>query len=239
MELPSDYSGEIAEKGFAIVEGLIPPEAVENLRSAISSIPEGDEVRRRSSVYGVRNLLEVSDEVRRLAASPSIRDLVTPVLGRECFAVRATFFDKVPDANWNLRWHQDGVISVREKVPTPGYRAWSNKAGTLQVRPPENVLKEMLAIRVHLDDCPRTNGALRVLVGSHRQQWPREQIAACKSKLAEVLCEVGVGGVLAMRPLLLHASSASESPGHRRVVHIEFAHQELPGALEWHQRIAH
>jgi hypothetical protein len=41
------------------------------------------------------------------------------------------------------------------------------------------------------------------------------------------------GGVLLMRPLLLHASSASQVPRHRRVLHIEWAAQELPGGLQW------
>ena len=190
-----------------------------------------------SGVYGIRNLLEVSEDIRELAASPEIRSLVGPILGPSCFAVRATFFDKVRDANWNLRWHQDGVISVRDRVETPGFKAWSDKVGTLQVRPPDDVLLHMLAIRVHLDDCPTTNGALRVLAGSHTRRWPRERIGECKSSFREVSCEVDVGGVLAMRPLILHASSASDAPGHRRVIHIEFACHDLPGDLEWKQRI--
>lgn len=237
MALFADYHRRIIDDGYAIVEGVLPKDDVERLRTAIRTIPRSDAVRKRANTYGVRNLLEISEPVRLLAASPAIRALAAPVLGRACFAVRATFFDKVPDANWNLRYHQDGVISVREQIETPGFGAWANKAGTLQVRPPESVLQQMLAIRVHLDDCPRTNGALRVLAGSHSRQWPREQIESCKQRFEEAICEVGVGGVLAMRPLLLHASSAAESPGHRRVVHIEYACTDLPGDLEWKQRV--
>jgi hypothetical protein len=36
-------------------------------------------------------------------------------------------------------------------------------------------------------------------------------------------CLVGAGGVVAMRPLLLHASSKAESDRPRRVIHIEYA----------------
>ena len=46
-----------------------------------------------------------------------------------------------------------------------------------------------------------------------------------------------LGGVLAMRPLVLHASSASDSPGHRRVIHIEFGCQPLPGDLQWKHQV--
>ena len=238
MEAEQDFRERITSDGFAIVHGVLASERIDRLRTVIAALPDGEAVRRKVSVYGVRNLFEVSEEVRELAADAQLRSFVAPVLGPDCFAVRATFFDKVPDANWNLRWHQDGVISVKQRLDTPGFAAWSNKAGTLQVRPPDHVLLNMLALRVHLDDCPASNGALRVLAGSHTQRWPREEISECKSRFREVICEVGVGGVLAMRPLILHASSASNAPGHRRVIHIEFACHELPGELQWKHRIA-
>lgn len=107
----------------------------------------------------------------------------------------------------------------------------------LQVRPPESVLQRMLAIRVHLDDCGADNGPLRVLVGSHSHGWLQDNATIAKSTHPEAVCEVPKGGVLAMRPLLLHASGSAESPRHRRVVHIEFAADGLPGGLEWRSRV--
>ena len=41
--------------------------------------------------------------------------------------------------------------------------------------------------------------------------------------VSPVSCTVGAGGVVAMRPLLLHASSKSTSDARRRVLHIEYA----------------
>ena len=37
-----------------------------------------------------------------------------------------------------------------------------------------------------------------------------------------------------MRPLLVHASSSCSKPEPRRVIHLEFASDELPDGLEWH-----
>jgi hypothetical protein len=45
--------------------------------------------------------------------------------------------------------------------------------------------------------------------------------------------EVKRGGVLAMRPLVLHSSSAAQTPRHRRVIHIEYSATVLPEGLEW------
>lgn len=144
-----------------------------------------------------------------------------------------------------LRWHQDHAISVRERKDVPGFVGWSNKAGVWQVKPPAEVLGRMVAVRVHLDDSNEHNGPLRVLPGSHthgwlegRDQWLRLASAAAGSaQRCEVVCTVGRGGVVAMCPLLLHASSRSASDAERRVIHIEFAAVELPGGLEWNNRV--
>ena len=102
-----NFEESIESNGFAIAEDVIDSSRVEELRTAMTSLPETEEVRRKTGVFGIRNLLEICPATRELAASKEIRSVVEEVLGREAFAVRATFFDKVPDANWNLRYHQD------------------------------------------------------------------------------------------------------------------------------------
>jgi ectoine hydroxylase-related dioxygenase (phytanoyl-CoA dioxygenase family) len=231
------YAASFRENGFAVTNDVFSADHIDRLRRAIDSLPAGEEVRRKRSVYGVRNLLEICPEVRRLAADPRTRQFVTPILGDGAFAVRAIYFDKTPDANWSLWWHQDNVISVRERKEVPGFVGWSNKAGVWQVQPPAEVLAAMVAVRVHLDDCGPECGPLRVLPGSHRHGWLDERIDDWKRDVAEVVCEVRLGGVVVMCPLILHASAPAQSADHRRVIHIEFAAAELPGGLEWNERI--
>ena len=94
--------------------------------------------------------------------------------------------------------------------------------------------KKMLSVRIHLDDCPATNGALRVIPGSHLEGKLDESIIVDKVQEREaVTCEISAGGALVMRPLLLHSSSASETPQHRRVVHLDYANVSLPEGLGW------
>ncbi len=233
----STYAAHFRDKGFAIVPGVLDPDRVEKLRRAIAAIPEGEEVRKKRSVYGVRNLLEVSPEVRQLAASAEIHQFVSPILGEAAFATRAVFFDKVPDANWTLGWHQDSVISVAERKEVPGFSAWGRKAGIWQVQPPAEILGRMVAVRVHLDDCGPDNGPLRVIPGSHRHGWVEDQLDHWKRTVPEVVCGVDQGGIVLMCPLTLHASSKASSPSHRRVIHIEFTGEDLPGGLRWNTRI--
>jgi ectoine hydroxylase-related dioxygenase (phytanoyl-CoA dioxygenase family) len=231
------YAADFARDGYHIREGVITDLEVDQLRTAVAEIPNGDEVRRRRGVYGVRNLLEICPAVEDLARQPHIRQWVTPVLGEHAFAVRAIFFDKIADSNWSLFWHQDNVISVAERVDVPGFVGWSNKAGVWQVQPPAQVLAHMIAVRVHLDDCGPDNGPLRVLPGSHRFGWLDEQLDDWKQRAREVVCAVGCGGVVTMCPLVLHASAKSEAVAHRRVIHIEYACDDLPEPLEWNNRV--
>lgn len=95
-----DYADHLQRNGYAIVEEVIAPALADQLAKAIAQIPDGDAVRRKANVYGIRHLLASCEAVRNLASLEVIRRWVIPVLGEGCFAVRATFFDKVPDANW-------------------------------------------------------------------------------------------------------------------------------------------
>lgn len=227
------YRQLVADQGFAVIHSVLDTETVDSLRQAVTRLPDSDAVRRKRGVYGIRNLLGVLPEARTIALDDRIFSIAESVLGPDTFAARAVFFDKPADANWKLGYHQDSVIAVREKVDTPGFEAWSTKAGILQVQPPAEVMSSMLAIRIHLDDCGSDNGPLRVIPGSHCHGWLDDEIDQWKGSVDEVTCVTDAGGLLVMSPMILHASSTAERPGHRRVIHLEYAACDLPGQLEW------
>jgi ectoine hydroxylase-related dioxygenase (phytanoyl-CoA dioxygenase family) len=178
--------------------------------------------------------LNVAQEISGLANSEVIRELVRPILGNKFLAVRGLLFDKIPEANWKVPWHQDVTIAVKTRVEAEGFGPWSKKSGVLHVQPPDSVLEKMVSVRIHLDPCGETNGPLRVIPGSHRGgRIPEEQIPAYRKRMGEYVCVVGRGGALLMRPLLLHASSPSQAAGHRRVIHFDFASSELPQGMQW------
>ncbi len=124
---------------------------------------------KNGTAYGIRNLLNLSPEVRKLAENHKVKDLIENLLGKSAQPVRAIFFDKTSDANWKVPWHQDLTIAVKEKRETDGFSAWTVKAEIHHVQPPVSILEKMLAIRIHLDDADETNGALKVLPNSHKK----------------------------------------------------------------------
>ncbi|MDB6112471.1 MAG: protein involved in biosynthesis of mitomycin antibiotics/polyketide fumonisin [Pedosphaera sp.] len=235
-ENPADWLAGFQKNGFAILSDALPSRMVSELIDAIERAPTGvSSLRQRGQdVYAMRNLIESVPAVQTLADSAPMRALVKLILGSGAFAVRGLLFDKTPEANWKVPWHQDLTIAVRHRVDVSGFGPWSIKAGVQHVQPPVTVLEQMLTVRLHLDDCPEENGPLQVLPGSHTNgRLTAADIRALRASTPAVSCAMACAGVILMRPLLLHASSPSQRPGHRRVIHLEFAANPLPGGLVW------
>src|SRR5262249_10545300 len=145
-------------------------------------------------------------------------------LASEPFPFRATLFDKSADANWLVVWHQDTALPLVSRFEEPGWGPWSTKAGVLYAHAPAWALARVVALRRHLAPSENASGSLRVIPGSHKLGVLTDQELESLSTSQETeTCLVPAGGILAMRPLLVHASSKSTSSVPRRVIHIEYA----------------
>lgn len=223
------YYQAIEQQGFYQTGTVLDNNRLAALREAARSLLS----RRQSKTYGIRRLLEVVPAARSLCSLPGIRALVEPILGADALPVRGLFFDKNRKANWGVSWHQDLTIAVRQRIDTPGFSCWSLKDGVTHVQPPAIILERMLTLRVHLDDTDADNGALRVIPSSHsRGRLSPEKIRGLAQRA--VTCCLPCGGVLAMRPLLVHSSQPARKPLHRRIIQIEFAAEPLTNDLEWY-----
>ena len=222
---PVDFVPKARSDGFAVVPACVDEKTLERLGTKLSD-----------TSYAMRNLLAIPI-VRELARSHAVRSLAEAVLGKNCFGVKGTFFNKTAESNWKVVWHQDLTILVRERKEVRGFGRWTVKSGIVHVQPPADIMSRILALRLHLDESGEENGPLRVIPGSHKQgRLSPKEIAEWRKK-GSVTCTVPRGGVLLIRPLLLHASSACAVPKSRRAIHLEFAAVELPDGLEWYDRV--
>ncbi len=119
--------------------------------------------RAAGNVYAMRNVLNLVPASRTLAESEPLTRLTRAVLGPGAFVVRGLLFDKTPEANWGVPWHQDLTIAVKARTEAAGYGPWTVKAGIPHVQPPVAVLEQMLTVRVHLDESDEPRGPLRVI----------------------------------------------------------------------------
>jgi ectoine hydroxylase-related dioxygenase (phytanoyl-CoA dioxygenase family) len=155
---------------------------------------------------------------------PRLLAIARQFLGRSAVPYRATLFDKTSARNWLVTWHQDVALPLQERRDVPGWSAWSMKSGITYAHAPPTALSHVVALRLHLDDSREDNGPLRVLPGTHALGVPSEaDTERLVREIPPVDCLVLSGGIIAMRPLILHASSKSETNQPRRVLHIEYA----------------
>jgi ectoine hydroxylase-related dioxygenase (phytanoyl-CoA dioxygenase family) len=210
-------SRQVEEQGFTIIPNVLTRDEVVRLVEDLAQLTL------RRSKAGVRHVLGY-DVVAELAREPRLLEIARAILGSEAFAFRATLFDKSPDANWLVVWHQDTALPLRERRETPGWGPWSVKESVIYAHAPESALCRVLALRVHLDDSTADNGPLRVLPTTHTQGvMSDDEVHGLTTQISPVECLVAQGGVVAMRPLLVHSSSKSHVQAARRVLHIEYA----------------
>lgn len=171
---------------------------------------------------GYRHLM-ADPAVRSLASDPRLTELVDNISGKRLIPFKATLFNKAGKANWLVAWHQDTTLPV---VRPPSSNDWgiaTIKDGITFCQAPARVLCEIVALRIHIDDSGPDNGPLRLIAGSDKERLSDKEIDRVVTDGPQVTCTVGKGGVIAMRPLIVHASSKCTSDRPRRVLHIEYA----------------
>ncbi len=228
---PTSILTEFERNGFALIRNPFSSAQIEKLTSAIEKFREANT---SAMSAGFRNLLRHCPEVREFANSKEIREIVVALQGEKSKPVRSIFFDKTPASNWYVTWHQDLSIAVEKRIDLEGFGPWTVKDGTTHTQPPKEILEQIVSLRVHLDPCPKENGAIKFIAGSHKNGFlnPADVQTLIESSTA-TCCEAEPGDVILMRPLILHSSSKSFSPDHRRVLHLEFSAIELPNGLSW------
>jgi ectoine hydroxylase-related dioxygenase (phytanoyl-CoA dioxygenase family) len=179
---------------------------------------------------GARRVL-LMPAVRRLATDRRLVEIAETFVVGTAVAFRATLFDKSPASNWLVTWHQDTALPLTCRLEDPQWGPWSEKAGVLHAHAPTWALDTIVALRVHLDDSTAVNGPLRVLPGTHDRGVLSDEILRTLAQTIEpVDCVAAAGGVVAMKPLTVHASSKASGGGARRVLHIEYAASVSLGA---------
>jgi ectoine hydroxylase-related dioxygenase (phytanoyl-CoA dioxygenase family) len=163
-------------------------------------------------------------DVQRVAHDPRLLAIAGEFLGEFTVPFRATLFDKSPDRNWLVTWHQDTALPLEECRAAPDWGPWSVKSGITYAHAPARALCRVVALRLHFDDSGSDNGPLRVIPGTHRlgvlSDAALDQVV---QRTSPVDCLVTAGGIVAMRPLILHASSKAETARPRRILHLEYA----------------
>ena len=223
---PNDIEISFEQDGFVVVDHIFN-------QSEVKRIAEQCESKVLTSV-GTRNLLKF-DWVKALASRLIDHQHLSALMPKNAVAVQCNYFSKDIENNWSVGLHRDLSIPVESKVNSRKWSGWSIKEGALYAQPPKHVLSQMVAVRLHLEDNTRENGALEIVPGSHKGAASNPKRSSIENSVQQdkrQLCMVKQGGVLAMRPLALHSSTKLKL-GKRRVLHFVFGPEHLPDNAKW------
>ena len=130
---PMNTLNTIEEHGFGVLPEVLLPGETRRLIDDLDQSPLG------RSKAGVRHALR-HPSVAALSREPRLLNIAQEVLGAEALPFRATLFDKSPQANWLVVWHQDTALPLRNRRDTPSWGPWSVKDGVVYAHAPTSVL---------------------------------------------------------------------------------------------------
>ncbi|MFL9836120.1 phytanoyl-CoA dioxygenase family protein [Flavobacterium sp. ST-75] len=232
----SQYKSEINNEGFAVIDAIYSQDEIDRIIKIIDSAHSDSATFRRSKdLFAIRQFLKVVPNVTELVFNQKLKDIVNTVFGEDYFPIKSIYFDKPGNSNWFVAYHQDLTISVNQKAEIENYGPWTVKQNQFAVQPPVEVLENIFTIRIHLDDTDENNGALKVIPKSHLKKIYRPETIDWNTE-TEATCNVPKGGVMIMKPLLLHSSARTVNNSNRRVIHIEFSNLQLPTQIKWAEK---
>jgi hypothetical protein len=236
MNLPCEQS--LSQNGFTSFPDIYTISEVNSLIKIIENATQNSpNFRQSNDLFAIRNLLSEIPGLQNVLWNGKLKTLIKDLFGANYFNVKAIYFDKPPQSNWIVAWHQDLTISVSQKADIEGFTNWTMKQGQSAVQPPQMILENIYTVRIHLDDCDETNGALRVIPKSHQNGVISMKCFRLEDYPEPVTCSVPKGGVMLMKPLILHASNKSTSERNRRVIHLEFSDMALLDGLDWREKL--
>ena len=236
MPIPFDIKKKISGDGFAIAERIYTDEEVDKILSAISQVDTSKPTfRKTNDLFAIRQFFREVPAIVDTVFNDKLKSLLPEVCGPGYFVVKSLYFDKPEASNWFVSYHQDLTISVDAKMELEGYGPWTTKQNQFAVQPPLDILEDNFTVRIHLDDTTPENGALRIIPKSHLKGIYRPETIDWAIE-TETICSVPKGGVMFMKPLLLHSSGRTTNHSKRRVIHIEFSRSSLPDGLNWAER---
>jgi len=223
--------------GFLTINDIYSAVEVENIVQQVEQANDHKETFRRSSdLFAIRQFLKEVPSLFDMIFNDKLKAVLRELFTGDYFVVKSIYFDKPQTSNWYVAYHQDLTISVDKKLELEGFGLWTTKQDQFAVQPPLDILQTMVTVRIHLDHTDEHNGALKVVPASHLKGIYRPETIDWAVE-SEVSCQVDKGGIMLMKPLLLHSSGRTTNNKQRRVIHIEFADRELPAELNWSERI--
>ena len=203
---------QLNEDGFLVLEGLIGPKLLQELRERIEHLfveegsSAGSEFKQEANAQRLANLVNKGQVFEHAIETPEVLECVTHVLGPEFKLSSLNVRSADPRSNCSQPLHADSGAVADER----GY--WVCNSVWM------------------LDDFTAENGAIRMVPGSHKfRQLPQNALAdPTAPHPAEVLLTGRAGTVVVMNAHMWHGATANRTAGQRRAMHAFYTRRDKP-----------
>jgi hypothetical protein len=102
-----EWATEVERDGYGLVHDVCDADQIGAILSGLENL---NIARSRA---GIRHVMSQS-AVTNVARSVQMLTIATSVVGPTAVPFRATLFDKSPESNWLVAWHQDTALPLQE-----------------------------------------------------------------------------------------------------------------------------
>jgi ectoine hydroxylase-related dioxygenase (phytanoyl-CoA dioxygenase family) len=247
----SDIKAEFDSTGYVCLNQVLPEWIVQLLFREFDQLDHRQPGARFAASNGaVKSILAqryLTDIVRYFRTTPREKQFA---IRKKICVVRSILFQKTPDANWFVPWHQDRTVALKppwteEQVLGDLFRKPTQKDGVWHFEASHYIMNQMVTARIHVDTCTELDGILEIIEGSHKwQSWRSDDdnYSTEIKKRQPRHCVARRGDIHLMHPLLVHRSRKSTSAAMRRVLQLEMINDDVLDLSSGHgekvQRIA-
>lgn len=186
----------LEHKGFSILKYIYTKREIRNIKRELHRHFKET----NKHITDIKDLFKDIPSIKPLLFNQNLSKILksiceTPLLSE------ATYTERPNNSKEYLSWHQDFDFGKKENG---------------------NKQKSSFLVFIYLDDVDHKNGALGVVPGSHNKILSDAEIETIANNSIPYVCETPSGGLLLMKPLLLHAWQEPTSQMKRGVIKLGF-----------------
>ena len=136
----------LKQKGFEIIENVYSEKEVNEILQILRS--KGLEKK-----FGIREFLVDNPVIREKIFTKKLLEIIERISLTCDKSIKSIYFDKPPNANWVVNWHQDLTINLRNKKEVENFKNWRVTKERIVVQPNRQMLESIFTIRIHLGMC--------------------------------------------------------------------------------------
>ncbi len=230
-----EASVQLERDGYAILPGVLAPEAVAALAAEIAAVfdasdPDRPQDENNEFRHGMFNRSPLSQAA---IAAPAILEAIEPLLGEDCHVIANTAWRNIA-GHQGGRWHIDAGPHIPRAEGVP----W-----------PEAIPYPVFAIGAHifLKDCPPKAGPTAVVPGSHRSgQFPPvdqaldpETVSPAYDGRGPVLLAARAGDVALFVSDVWHRGTAAQAGYDRFFLQAHYGRRDIAQRVMTTKEVSH